>query len=111
MEYFVIGERELVLGFMLVGVKGKSVSNRQEALESFNRMTGQLSAVYAPVEQDRPKVLILTEDVADMLSKEVQAWQMKGTAPLIVEIPGLHGRIQGRKTLTDSIREAVGIQV
>lgn len=111
MEYFVIGERELVLGFMLVGVKGKSVSNRQEALESFNRMTGQLSSAYAPVEQDRPKVLILTEDVADMLSGEVQVWQMKGAAPLIVEIPGLHGHIQGRKTLTDSIREAVGIQV
>jgi V/A-type H+-transporting ATPase subunit F len=62
-------------------------------------------------EQDRPKVLILTEDVADMLDEEVQSWQMKGKAPLIVEIPGLQGHIQGRKTLTDSIREAVGIQV
>ena len=93
MEYFVIGERELILGFMLAGVKGKAVSNRQEALDAFNKATGQNSSVGSV--GDIPKVLILTEDIA----------------PLIVEIPGLQGHIQGRKTLTDSIREAVGIQV
>lgn len=111
MEYFVIGERELVLGFMLCGVEGQVANNRSEALQSFNQMTGQASTVSAPVSQDRPKVLILTEDVADMLSKEVLAWQMKAKAPLIVEVPGLQGHLPGRKTLTDSIREAVGIQV
>lgn len=106
-----IGERELVLGFMLAGVKGQAVSNRQEALDSFNLMTGQASTVNAPVAQDRPKILILTEDVSDMLSAEVQRWQLKSKAPLIVEIPGLHGHIAGRKTLTDAIREAIGIRV
>ncbi|MCR5763656.1 MAG: V-type ATP synthase subunit F [Treponema sp.] len=111
MEYFVIGERELVLGFMLVGVKGCSVSNRQEALDSFFRVTGQDNSVSRMSAEDRPKVLILTEDVADMLSDEIKDWQMKGNAPLIVEIPGLQGHIQGRKTLSDAIREAIGIQV
>ena len=111
MEYFVIGERELVLGFMLIGVKGCAVANRQEALDSFMEMTGQSSMLGKLSAADRPKVLILTEDVSDMLEKEVAAWQMKGGAPLIVEIPGLQGHIPGRKTLTESIREAVGIQV
>ena len=111
MEYFVIGERELVLGFMLAGVKGQAVSNRQEALEAFNNMTGQSRHPDAPSASERPKVLILTEDVSDMLSKEVMDFQMKGKSPLIVEVPGLSGHIAGRKTLTDSIREAVGIQV
>lgn len=111
MEYFVIAERELVLGFMLAGVKGQAASNRQEALQAFQLMTGQSTSAGAPVGVDRPKVLILTEDVADMLSSEVRSWQMEGKAPLIVEIPGLEGHIEGRKTLTDAIREAVGIQV
>ena len=111
MEYFVIGERELVLGFNLVGVKGQPVSNRSEALEAFNRMTGQSQRINSPVQQDRPKILILTEDVSDMLSKEVNDWQMKGCAPLIVEVPGLSGHLPGKKSLSDSIREAVGIQV
>ncbi|MCQ2241273.1 V-type ATP synthase subunit F [Treponema sp.] len=111
MDYFVIGERELVLGFNLVGVQGQPVSNRQEALDSFNLHTGQVRDMRASVESERPKVLIVTEDVADMLSAEIQAWQMTGKSPLIVEIPGLNGHIPGRKTLTDSIREAVGINV
>lgn len=109
MEYFVIGERELVLGFRLAGVKGQSVSNRTEAAEAFQRLTGQGSYVVSATE--RPTILILTEDVSDMLQDEVQSWQMSGKTPLIVEIPGLQGRIKGRKSLTDSIREAVGIQV
>lgn len=111
MEYFVIGERELILGFALAGVKGKAVSNRQEALDAFLLVTGQSSSVNALAKTERPKILILTEDVSDMIQDEVNAWQMKGTSPLIVEIPGLNGHIQGRKTLTDSIREAVGIKI
>ena len=111
MEFFVLGERELVLGFMLAGVKGQAVTNRQDALESFLRVTGQSSSSQSLVEAERPAILILTEDVADMISTEVQSWQMKAKAPLIVEIPGLNGHAKGRKTLTDSIREAVGINV
>ena len=111
MDYFVIGEREIVLGFMLVGVKGCVIHNRQEALDSFRKMTGQSAALSSPVSSDRPKVLILTEDVSDMLGKEVLDWQKGGKAPLIVEVPGLDGHLSGRKTLTEAIREAVGIQV
>lgn len=110
MEYFVIGERELVLAFMLVGVRGKIALNRQSALEAFNEVTGQGELSVVPQDM-RPKVLILTEEVSDMLSDEVRQWQLKGQSPLIVEIPPLSGHIHGRKTLTDAIREAVGIQV
>lgn len=109
MEFFVIGERELVLGFRLAGVEGKSVSNRNEATEAFKNLTGQGSSVISL--EERPTILVLTEDVSDMLQEEVQSWQMSGKIPLVVEIPGLQGRIKGRKSLTDSIREAVGIQV
>lgn len=107
MEYFVIGERELVLAFKLVGVDGSIAVNRAEALEAFNRVTG-LGDVPVP---ERPKVLILTEEVSAMLDEEVLAWQKQATYPLIVEIPGINGHLAGKKTLTDAIREAVGIQV
>ena len=111
MEYYIIGERELVLAFGLVGVKGTYVSNRTQALDAFNKITGQSGLVSAPVSADIPKVLILTEDVSVMLEEEVNAWQMGGKFPLIVEIPGNSGKIAGKKSLTDSIREAVGIRV
>ncbi|MCQ2611755.1 MAG: V-type ATP synthase subunit F [Treponema sp.] len=111
MEYFVIGERELVLAFNLVGVKGAVALNRLQALEAFNKVTGKGGTVNAPVSADIPKILILTEDVSSMLEQEVLDWQKAAKYPLIVEIPGLGGRIPGKKSLTDSIREAVGISV
>lgn len=110
MEYFVIAERELVLGFKLAGVDGAVAVNRTEALEAFNRVTGKGGVEAVPVDE-RPKILILTEDVSAMIEKEVFDWQKSSQYPLIVEIPGIHGHLEGRKSLTDAIREAVGVSV
>lgn len=110
MNYFVIGEREIVLAFGLVGVQGAAAVNRAEALDAFNRVTGKGGTAGAPQGQ-RPKVLILTEEVSMLLENEVIDWQKGARYPLIVEIPGINGHLSGRKTLTDAIREAVGIQV
>lgn len=112
MQYFFIGERELVLAFGLVGVHGDIAVNRAEALDSFMRITGHgATAAGIPVIEERPKVLVLTEEVVDMLQTEVLEWQKKGEYPLIVEIPGLHGRLDGRKSMTVAIREAIGVSV
>lgn len=112
MQYFVIGERELVLAFALVGVEGQSVSNRDEALECFRRVTGYGAGVTSgTITVECPKILIMTENVSVMIEDEVLEWQMTGKYPLIVEIPGLQGHLEGKKTLTDSIREAIGIHV
>jgi V/A-type H+-transporting ATPase subunit F len=112
-NYFVIGERELVLGFALVGVPGTVASTREECLDAFYRATGRSSPTIpgAPSETDRARILILTEEVSAMLDDEVRAWQLGAEYPLIVEVPGLRGHLAGRKTLTDSIREAIGIHV
>lgn len=110
MEYFVIGEREIVLGFKLVGVHGTIATNRSEALDAFNRVTGHGGTVSVPVDE-KPKVLILTEEISAMLDEEVLSWQKSAQYPLIVEVPGIHGHLEGKKSLTDSIREAVGISV
>ncbi|MBP7479906.1 MAG: V-type ATP synthase subunit F [Spirochaetaceae bacterium] len=112
MKYFVIGERELVLAFSLVGVSGETAVNRSEVLNAFRRITGSGTAsVNAPAISERPKVLILTEEAASMIEEEVREWQMNGDYPLIVEIPALAGHMSGKKSLTDAIREAVGIHL
>ncbi len=107
MQYYVIGEREIVLAFRLIGIDGTAAVNREEALDAFNHVTGQSQF---PVEE-LPRVLILTEEVSMMLDEEVMRWQKKADYPLIVEVPGIHGYLSDRKTLTDTIREAVGISV
>ena len=101
MEFHVIGDEEVVIGFRFVGVPGSVASTESEAREAFTRIT----------EEGDARVLILTEQVSSVLAREVMDWQMNGSYPLIVEIPGINGHMAGRKSLIDSIREAVGIHV
>lgn len=101
MEFYVIGEEEVVLGFRFAGIDGTVAVNRTEALEAFQRAT----------EAGDIMVLILTEQVSAMLDKEVTAWQFGGSYPLIVEVPGIEGHLENRRSLVEAIREAVGVRV
>ena len=101
MEFYIIGEEELVIGFQFVGVRGSAVFTPVEALAAFRSAT----------EAGDVSVLILTEQVSAMIADEVMEWQLNGSYPLIVEIAGIEGHLENRKSLIDSIREAVGIHV
>jgi vacuolar-type H+-ATPase subunit F/Vma7 len=100
-EFFVIGEEEIVLGFRFAGIGGAAVTDRDGARAAFREVTGRGTV----------GVLILTEEVSALLEPEVTEWQVKAEYPLVVEIPGLQGRLPGKKTLLESIREAIGIHV
>lgn len=116
MKFFIIGSRELVLAFKLVGVDGIAAENRTDILEAFNKVTGK--GVKTGSQNDEtlqsielPKVLILTEDAAVQIEEEEIAWQKTGKFPLIVEIPTLNGHIEGKKSLSDAVKEAIGVDV
>ena len=77
------------------------VRTAEEAREAFSSVT----------EEGKARVLILTEQVSAFLAREVMDWQMNGSYPLIVEVPGIGGHVPDRRSLIDSIRDAVGIHV
>jgi vacuolar-type H+-ATPase subunit F/Vma7 len=100
-EFYVIGDEELVIGFRFVGVQGAAVYSKPEAEEAFRKATTTGSIM----------VLILTEQVSAMIAEQVMEWQLSGSYPLIVEIPGIEGHLENRRSLVDAIREAVGVHV
>jgi vacuolar-type H+-ATPase subunit F/Vma7 len=99
--FYFLGSEELAIGFRFVGVPGTVVNTVEEAREAF----------LAATRRGEARVLVLTEDVSAMISREVMDWQMGGAYPLIVEIPGIAGHREGRTSLIDSIRDAVGLHV
>jgi len=99
--FYFLGSEELAIGFRFVGVPGTVVSTAEEARGAFLAVTRRGEA----------RVLVITEDVSAMIPREVMDWQMGGAYPLIVEIPGTAGHREGRTSLIDSIRQAVGIHV
>ena len=110
MNFYIIGQREIVLAFKMTGIDGTVADTREQVLDAFNRVTGKGGVAGVPSEQI-PRVLILTEEAASLIEQEEIEWQKTGKYPLIVEVPGLNGHMQGHKTLTDAIREAVGVNV
>lgn len=110
MKFYIIGSREIVLAFKLIGVEGTVAETRSSVLDAFNRVTGKGGVVNVPT-SELPQVLILTEEAASQIEEEEIQWQKKGKFPLIVEIPGLNGHLEGRKSLSESIREAIGVEV
>jgi V/A-type H+-transporting ATPase subunit F len=112
-DYFFIGDAELVTAFRFVGVAGTAVSNADTAKAEFLKITQGFDVVAGTVipNVEPCRILILTEEVADWLEDALTEWQLSDRYPLIVEIPGMMGRLPSRKTLVDSIREAIGIHV
>ena len=113
MDYFFIGDPELAIAFRFIGISGAAVRGADDARAVFRRMTEgwDETAGAALPGIDKCRVLILTEEVADWVGSYLIDWQLSDKYPLIVEIPGMMGRLPGRKSLVDSIREAVGVHV
>ena len=110
MQYYIIGQREIVLAFRMTGIEGTVADTREQVLEAFNKVTGKGGVANVPTDEI-PRVLILTEEAASLIEDEEIQWQKTGKFPLIVEVPGLNGHVAGKKTLSEAIREAVGVNV
>ena len=116
MDFYFIGDEELVTAFRFIGIDGMTVKNSGEAVAVFRQITEGIKTAGIDLSESFPdtdncQVLILTEETADWLGAYMIEWQLSGKYPLLVEIPGIAGRLTGRKTLVDAIREAIGIRV
>ena len=113
MDYYFIGDPELAIAFRFVGINGTAVQGTDAARVAFRKMTEGWDEIAGIVMPDIKKcrVLIITEEVADWLGELLIRWQLSDQYPLIVEVPGMMGRLPGRKTLVESIREAIGVHV
>jgi V/A-type H+-transporting ATPase subunit F len=115
-EFFFIGDPELVTAFRFIGIHGQVVVNAEGALAAFRGITRQgteiAGAGLGQMEKiEHCHILIVTEEVADWLGDILVQWQLSDQYPLVVEVPGMMGKLPGRKTLVESIREAIGIHV
>ena len=101
MKFFVIGDRETVLGFRFVGVEGTIATQR----------TDVLSALTDAVARKDIGVVLVTEKVAAELREEVEARLFGFGFPLVLEIPDSSGPAPDRPKIEEVVRKAVGISI
>lgn len=109
-EIYVLGDRDIVTAFRFAGITGETPESREEAALAFARLTDQ-GRSFEEGTSGPIKLLILTDDVSVTLGETLDRFQAEGRFPLIVEVPRLSGPVEGKKTLLDSIREAIGVRV
>lgn len=77
MKYFALGDSETLLGFSLAGVDGALVTTPEEAKVRFEQI----------ISDPEIGVLIITTPIAQMIREQVDAYMLRASFPLVVELP------------------------
>ncbi|MDC7231760.1 MAG: V-type ATP synthase subunit F [Spirochaetales bacterium] len=101
MKYFVIGDEDTVLGFGMVGVRGRQAASAQEAEQ----------ALTDAMENADIGIILINERLAELIRPLVDRFVFTRQFPLILEIPDRMGRLEGKPSLKELVNEAIGIKL
>ncbi len=103
MDFFVLGDEDVVLSFKFIGIQGKTIETRDDLIDEFNKI---INGDYGEI-----AVLIITEKLSLLIEEKIMEHQISGEYPLIVEIPDMEGHLEGKKSMLELIRKAIGLSV
>lgn len=99
--YALSDDKNTLTGLRLAGIEGSFVNNRRDAGE-------QIDALCADEEL---AVLIMTEGCAALVPEVVRELKLSSTNPLLVVVPSSSGPLHSQESITELIREAIGIKI
>ncbi len=102
MRYFLIcDEEDTLTGLRLAGIEGVLVKSKQELDVEFEKA----------IEDTGIAVLLLSENCAAMDSERINKIKLSAKRPLVAVIPGSTGYKGEAGSITDLIRDAIGIKI
>lgn len=102
MRMFLISDNvDTKTGMRLAGIEGVVVHQREEVLD----------ALREAIDDQDIGIILMTERLVDLVSKEVSNIKLNYDTPLIVEIPDRHGTTRQVDTITKYVREAIGLKI
>ncbi|MBE6794189.1 MAG: V-type ATP synthase subunit F [Ruminococcaceae bacterium] len=96
----VIGDKESIYGFAALGLDVHFISQSEDPVPVFRKLTqGEYAVIY------------ITEQLASVLSEEISKFSYK-TTPAIIQIPGVVGNTgAGIADVRKSVEKAVGSDI
>ena len=101
MKVLVIGHPEAVLGFSLAGVSGRVATNAAEVNQALDEVQASRDV----------GIVLVTQDVAQLISARMEHLKLRSTIPLVVEIPAQGGVPEGQESLGEIVLRAIGIKL
>ena len=99
MEFFVLGDRDTILGFQLAGVSGAIIDNPEQGRQILDGI----------IKEKKYAIIIVTEKIGKMI--DIDKYTYTYDFPLIVDIPDRTGSSDDKKSIEEIIRKTVGISV
>jgi len=99
-KIFIMGDIHTVSAFSLAGVTG-IVCERSSAPAELEALLGAGGA----------GIVLITQDLARDLQTRIALLNLSGTAPVVIEIPGIDEEFRLRRSVVDYIAEALGISL
>jgi len=100
MHGFVIGDRDMITGFRLVGVDGVEVTTVDEARLALSKALANVDLA----------LILISEKFSTKMRDEIDKLRLSRVAPLIVEIPGEEGP-SGETRMSDLMTKTLGIKI
>ncbi len=97
---FVIGDKDMITGFRLVGVHGTEVNSVDQARAALQESLSKRDLA----------VVLISEDFSNRLNGEIEKIREQRVRPIIVAIPSRNGS-SGETRLSDLIRKTLGFRL
>ena len=102
MRYFLISDDDDALtGMRLAGVEGKKAVNRKEVEDCIDKIVSDAGIA----------VMLITDKCARMAYDRISEIKLSAHRPLVAEIPDSKSPGGGPDSITDLIRNAIGIKI
>ncbi len=102
MKFFVIGDRDTVAGFSLIGVEGITV----------NTKTDTIKALQNAIHRQDIGIILITERLAREIHNNIEnLLSYRKKCHLILQIPDAHRSLPIKHTVEEFVLSALGIKV
>lgn len=108
----IVGSRESVGGFALLGVDIVPVESTQEAVAELYRLKRETQADELGIERNTYAIVFITEDFASGIASDDEKKLARGALPAIIPLPSHHGSSgYGLQRLKRIVERAVGSDI
>ncbi len=101
MKFFLIGDKETVLGFSLAGVEGQVAESETEILKILREMRRRSNI----------GIIMITERLAVRVQPFLKSMLLQKGGPLILEIPDRQGSLRQKKMAEALVLAALGMKI
>ena len=104
MKFFVIADKNTVLGFSITGIKGIVANNKEDTI----------AAIKKAINQKETGIILITERLAKEIKKDINnlLCYKKNKCHLILQIPDVSEAFQGKSHFVEEfVHSALGMKV